>query len=127
MSGKFKPLILKTALEAPVNLSIMTDIVIKPYNVIDKSELPEITLSQVPSDGDPLEIDREMYYVCESNNESQSGQIAIGVIPLIVRNPAMISNINSYLKCLSLAHRKVQFKNSKGSCDIESCDEMVIT
>jgi len=113
--------------EKHVNLSYMADIVIKPYNVIDKSELPELRVSNLPTDGDPLEIDKEMYYVCESNNKSQSGPIEIGVIPLVVRNPAMVSNINSYLKCLSLAHRKVQFKNRRGSCDMENCDEMVIS
>jgi hypothetical protein len=105
----------------------MNDLIIRPYNVIDKSELPDVAVKQLPTDGDPIEIKGEMYYVCENNNISQDGKEVIGVIPLVVRNPATISNIKSYLKCLSIAHRKVQYKNDKGSCDLENCDEMVIT
>jgi hypothetical protein len=104
----------------------MIDLVIKPYNVVDKTELQEITVSHLPSDGDPLEINGEMYYVCENNYKPQAGSKVIGVIPLVVRNPAKVTNIKSYLKCLSIAHRKVLFKNDKGSCDLENCDEMTI-
>lgn len=105
----------------------MVDLIIKPYNVVDKTELPEISVSHLPADGDPLEINREMYYVCENNNKPQDGSIVIGVIPLVVRDPAKITNIKSYLKCLSVAHRKVLFKNDKGSCDLENCNEMTIS
>ena len=105
----------------------MIDIVIRPYNVIDKTELKEISVSHLPSDGDPLEIKGEMYYVCESNCKPQDGSTVIGVIPLVVRNPANVSNIKKYLECLSIAHRKVLFKNEKGLCDLENCNEMIIT
>jgi hypothetical protein len=45
---------------------------IKPFNIIDRNELPEITVDQIPVDGDPLEIDREMYFVCETNSPEKN-------------------------------------------------------
>jgi hypothetical protein len=105
----------------------MDKLVIKPFNVIDNTELPEISVSKVPTDGDPLEIDREMYYVCENIIGQQTDLQRIGVIPLVVRNPSKISNIKEYIHCLSIAHRKVLFKNENGVCDLENCDEMIIT
>jgi hypothetical protein len=105
----------------------MENIVIKPVNVIDNTELTEVSVSQIPTDGDPIEIKGEMYYVCDSPDNKQKGSLEIGVIPLVVRNPAKISNIKEYIKCLSIAHRKVQFKNENGLCDLNSCDEMVIS
>jgi hypothetical protein len=105
----------------------MEKLVIRPFNVIDKSELPEISVNKIPTDGDPLEIDRELYYVCENIFSQQTDLPRIGVIPLVVRNPSKISNIKEYIECLSIAHRKVQFRNKNGICDLENCDEMVIT
>jgi hypothetical protein len=105
----------------------MSKVVIKPYNVIDLSELPEMSVNQRPTDGDPMEIKGEMYYVCEIIPAHEPDNQEVGVIPLIVRNPASISNIEDYIRCLSLAHRKVLFKNEHGICDLDNCDEMVIT
>jgi hypothetical protein len=105
----------------------MEKLLIKPFNVIDNTELPEISVNKVPTDGDPLEIDREMYYVCEKVFGHQTDIKRIGVIPLVVRNPSKISNIKEYIQCLSIAHRKVLFKNENGVCDLENCDEMIIT
>lgn len=105
----------------------MGKVVIKPYNVIDQTHLPELTVDQIPTDGDPLEIKGEMYYVCENVFKQHDAYLQIGVIPLVVRNPSKVLNINSYIECLSLAHRKVQFKNAKGVCDMENCDEMTIS
>jgi hypothetical protein len=105
----------------------MKKMVIKPYNVVDQTHMPELSVDQIPTDGDPLEIKGEMFYVCESVLTRQLGSPVIGVIPLVVRNPANVQNINEYIRCLSIAHRKVQFKNAKGVCDIENCDEMIIT
>jgi hypothetical protein len=105
----------------------MKSVVIKPFNVIDNTELPELSVNQIPTDGDPLEIKGEMYYVCESPDKKQTDSLEIGVIPLVVRNPAKVPNIKEYIKCLSIAHRKVQFKNKKGSCDLNNCDEMIIS
>lgn len=104
----------------------MNNIVIKPYNVIDNSELPELPVDQLPANGDPLEIKGEMYYVCESP-DYKSGSPKIGVIPLVVRNPAKVRDIQEYIKCLSIAHRKVKFQNDKGGCDLNNCDEMIIS
>jgi hypothetical protein len=95
--------------------------------VIDNTELPEMSVDQIPTEGDALEIKGEMYYVCENNNKQQSDYPLIGVIPLVIRNPTKVVNIESYIRCLSIAHRKIQFKNVKGNCDLENCDEMIIT
>lgn len=105
----------------------MKKLVIKPFNVIDNTELPEISVDQIPTDGDPIEINKEIYYVCENIDQKQFDSPVIGVIPLVVRNPANVLNIKSYIKCLSIAHRKVLFKNSKGICDLENCEEMIIS
>jgi hypothetical protein len=101
--------------------------IIKPFNVIDHTDLPEMSVDQIPTDGDPLEIKGELYYVCEINYKQQSDPLVIGVIPLVVRNPAKVLNINNYIQCLSIAHRKVQFKNDKGICDLDNCNEMIIS
>jgi len=105
----------------------MNKLVIKPYNVVDQTQLPEISVDQIPADGDPLEINGEMFYVCEIVLKQQFDSPVIGVIPLVVRNPANVQNINEYIRCLSIAHRKIVFKNAKGICDLQNCDEMIIT
>ena len=105
----------------------MKSAVIRPINVIDNTELPEVSVNQMLTDGDPLEIKGEMYYVCNSSDIKQTGSTEIGVIPLVVRNPAKVTNIKEYIKCLSIAHRKVLFKNENGTCDMDNCDEMIIS
>jgi|ERR1035437_523191 hypothetical protein len=105
----------------------MNKMLIKPFNVVDQSELPEMSVDQVPTDGDPLEIKGELYYVCENIYNQQFDHPLIGVIPLVVRNPSKVSNIKEYIRCLSIAHRKILFKNANGICDIENCDEMIIS
>lgn len=100
---------------------------IKPVNVVDYSDLPEISVDHTLSDGDPVEINGELYFVCEQSYKQQVDPPLIGVIPLVVRNPANVSNIKKYIDCLSIAHRKVQFKNKKGTCDLDNCDEMIIS
>lgn len=105
----------------------MRKVVIRPYNVIDNTDLPEMSVDQIPTDGDPIEIDRQMYYICEKSYETKDGLQKIGVIPLVVRNPAKVENIKDYIHCLSIAHRKVLFKNDKGICDLDNCDEMIIS
>ncbi len=103
----------------------MDKILITPYNVIDNTQLPEMSVDQFPADGDALEISGETYYVCQFVQSFESP--VIGVIPLVVRNPSQISNIKNYIECLSIAHRRVLFKNAKGICDLDNCDEMIIT
>jgi hypothetical protein len=105
----------------------MNKIVIKPFNVVTHTDLPEMSVNQIPTDGDPLEIKGELYFVCEQNRKQQADLPVIGVIPLIVKNPAKVLNIKEYIHCLSIAHRKVQFGNEKGICDLDHCDEMVIS
>jgi hypothetical protein len=105
----------------------MSTILIKPFNVVDHTDLPEMSVDQLPSDGDPLEINGELYFVCENKYKQKSYPRAIGVIPLVVRDPAKILNIQNYIHCLSIAHRKVQFRNDKGICDLDNCNEMIIS
>jgi hypothetical protein len=105
----------------------MNLISIKPFNVITNSDLPELMLEEIPSNGDPMEINGDLYFVCERIVVEDTQIPVIGVIPLIISNPAKIPDIKKYIECLSLAHRKVQFRNSKGICDLENCDEMIIT
>jgi hypothetical protein len=103
----------------------MDKVVLKPFNIIDNTELPEISVDKVLTDGDAIEINKELYYVCEKISDKFEHP-RIGVIPLVVRNPANIVNIKEYIECLSLAHRKVLFRNSNGDCGLENCDEMII-
>lgn len=104
----------------------MDKLVIQPVNLIDHTNLPQITVDHALSDGDPVEIDGEMFYVCEQNSKLSTDSSTVGVIPLVVRNPANVLNIKDYIQCLSLAHRKVIFRNDKGNCELENCNEMII-
>ncbi len=47
----------------------MNKIVIKPFNVTDHTDLPEMSVDNIPEHGDPLEIKGELYFVCEINYE----------------------------------------------------------
>jgi hypothetical protein len=105
----------------------MERIIIKPYNIVDNTELPEVSVDQIPADGDPLEINKELYYVCRNILGTNTDHQKIDVIPLVVRNPSRVANIKEYIRCLSIAHRRVLFKNANGICDLENCDEMIIT
>jgi len=44
----------------------MKKVKIKPFNAIDNTELPLIIVDSIPVDGDPVEIEKEMYYACET-------------------------------------------------------------
>jgi len=81
---------------------------IKPFNVIDRTELPEVTVDRVPVNGDPLEIDSQMYFICETKNQMTDGRQTVGVIPLVIKNVTKIKNIESYLKSLHIALRRMQ-------------------
>jgi len=105
----------------------MSKVKIKPFNVVDHTDLPDIVLDRLPVDGDPLEIDREMYYVCETNYQEKDDLHKIGVIPLVVKNPAKVLNIESYIKCLSTAQRRIQYRKENNICDLNDCDEMIIS
>lgn len=105
----------------------MSRIIIKPDDVVAKAHLPEISVDRIPTDGDPVEIEKELYFACEGNSGPQNDLPVIGVIPLVVRNPRNVTNIRDYIQCLSLAHRKVQFINDQGIYDLDNCDEMIIS
>jgi hypothetical protein len=105
----------------------MNKTVIKPFNVVDDTDLPLINVCQVPMEGDPIEINGEMYYVCDKNLRQQDGLLKIGVIPLVVKDPSNVLNIKEYIKCLSIAHRRIQLTKGKESCDLDDCDEMTIS
>lgn len=107
-----------------VNSGIVEKIQIKPYDVVTEKKLPEMALDQPPSEGDPLEINGDMYFVCELYPDQGE---TVRVIPLIVRNPQDVKDIKMYIECLTLAHRKVKFRNKQGYCDLENCEEMIIT
>lgn len=81
---------------------------IKPFNIIDRTELPEVTTENFPVAGDPLEIENEMYYVCETNCQDQDGLKKITVIPLVIKDPGRVENIESYKSYLSIAIRRMQ-------------------
>jgi hypothetical protein len=105
----------------------MKKLAIRPFDVVAGADLPEMSVDQIPAEGDPLEINGELYFVCEKNWLQQADPPVIGVIPLVVRNPSQVLNIKEYIQCLSIAHRRVQFKNENGICDLENCDEMIIS
>ncbi len=105
----------------------MKKVDIIPHNVITGSALPHVSLDQLPAEGDPVEINGELYFVCEQNLKENSDSREIGVIPLVVRNPAAVPDIKKYIDCLSIAHRKVRFENDKGCCDLEESEEMIIS
>lgn len=105
----------------------MKKIKLKAYNVIDNTILPEIMFDRIPVAGDPVEIEHEMYYACETNYEEKDGVQEIGVIPLVVKNPTEVDNIADYIKCLSIAQRRIQFRKDNNICDFSDCDEMTIS
>jgi hypothetical protein len=84
---------------------------LRPFNIIDRNELPEVTVNKIPVCGDPLEINSEMYFVCETNIMEKEGFRKIGVIPLVVKNLKKVENIESYLKYLSIAHKRIQYRD----------------
>ncbi len=105
----------------------MKKVKIKLRNVIDNSELPEMMLDRIPVEGDPVEIEKEMYYVCETKHCKKEGSPEVGVIPLVVRNPSKVANIGNYINCLTIAQRRVQFRKDNNICDFNDCDEMEVS
>jgi hypothetical protein len=100
---------------------------IKVFNVTDYIALPSVMADSCPEDGDPLEINHEIYYVCERDFNQEGDILSVGVIPLVVKNPKKVENIKSYINCLSIAHRRVQFRKETKACNFDDCDEMIIS
>jgi sorbitol-specific phosphotransferase system component IIA len=84
-------------------------ITIKPYNVIDRSDLKEITVDQLPVLGDPLEVDSNMYLICEINNQVNEEAQSVGVIPIVYKTDKKLTNEN-FLESLSVALREIQHR-----------------
>ncbi len=105
----------------------MDKVKIKPLDVIDNTDLPVLDLDHLPGEGDPLEINHELYYVCEKRSGPDDKIQELSVIPLVVKNPAKVTNIKGYISCLSAAHRKVRFFKDGQCCDLQDSDEMVIS
>lgn len=85
---------------------------IKPFNIIDRTELPEVTTENLPVAGDPLEIENEMYYVCETECREKDELRKVGVIPLVLKNPNRVENMGIYYKYLSIAIRRMQYREA---------------
>lgn len=100
---------------------------VRVYNVIDNVVLSSMTFDNFPEEGEPLEINREMYYVCERESDQNGVIESIGVIPLVVKNPKKVENIESYIHCLSIAHRRVRFRKGREACEFDDCDEMIVS
>ena len=100
---------------------------VRVYDVLDKNVLPHFTTGSIPQEGDPVEINHEMYYVCEKNCDPDGNLVSLGLIPLVVRNPREVKNIKEYINCLAIAHKRVQFRKNNKTCDFDECDEMIIT
>jgi len=52
-----------------------------------------------------------MYFICETNKMEKDGFREIGVIPLVVKDLKKVENIGSYLRYLSIAQRRIQYRN----------------
>jgi hypothetical protein len=100
---------------------------VKVFDLVEKIELPSVMVNDCPEDGDPLEINHELYYVCERDCTPKGDISSVGVIPLVVKNPKKVENIDTYLNCLSIAHRRVLFRKEGKACAFDDCDEMVIS
>lgn len=105
----------------------MAKVNLRVYDVVNRASLPGITIDKVPHEGDPIEVNGEMYYVCEKESGDQDNIKEIGVIPLVVRNPAAIPNIRTYIECLTIARRRIKFRKENNICGLEDCDEMIIS
>ncbi len=99
---------------------------IRFFNVVDNKPLPEISSGHVFLEGDPVEINGEMYYVCEVRGSQEDGSREMGLIPLVVRDPLKLKNINSYISCLKTAKRRLEFRKDHNICESDECDEMII-
>lgn len=99
--------------------------VLKLYDVVTDADLPDMSVSELPSDGDPLEISGELYFVCERDYTRPDIPV-IGVMPLIVKNASGITNMDQYVKCLSKAHRRVQGKDKADGSTQENSEEIII-
>lgn len=81
---------------------------IKPYNVIDRSDLKEITVDRIPAVGDTLEVDSDLYLVCDIHNVVNDCTQAVGVIPIVYKTENKAFNTENYLESLYVALKRMQ-------------------
>lgn len=89
-----------------INRNIMP-ITIRPFNSIDHAVLKEVTVDQIPVTGDPIEIDSNMYLICDIHNNVNDGELSVGVIPIVYKT-GNVFNTENYLESLSVALRRLQ-------------------
>lgn len=81
---------------------------IKPFNVIDRAALNEVSVDRVPVIGDPLEVNSTMYLICDIHtNLSADGQ-SVGVIPIVYKTDNKVFNTENYIESLYVALRRMQ-------------------
>lgn len=93
------------------------------YDVTDNSSLPPVPVDRCTKIGDPLEINHEMYYICEMNYTGDGELSSVGVIPLVVRNTVSVEDIQGYLNCLSLARGRDLKRNGEEPGDPDECSD----
>jgi len=82
-------------------------IIIRPYNLIDRVDLKELKVDRIPVIGDPVEIDSDMYIICDIHELGNDCRQTVGVIPLVNKTNKELNKEN-YLESLNVALRKMQ-------------------
>lgn len=81
---------------------------IKPYNVIDHAELNAVSVERAPVIGDPLEVESEMYLICDIYKQVNDNEHSVGVIPVVYKTEDKSINAENYLESLYVALRRMQ-------------------
>lgn len=85
---------------------------VKPFNVIDRTELPPVNVDQLPVNGDALRIDAKEYFVCGTDDLGKDGWFAVKVIPRVTRYTSGGGNLGSYFESLAVALKNMQYKSN---------------
>ncbi len=83
-------------------------ITVIPFNIIDRTELPSVRLDQVPVNGDTMEINSQIYYVCDTDDVKYDHYQTVRVIPGIIGNTFKGAVSGSYFESLSAAITRLQ-------------------
>lgn len=84
-------------------------ITIRPFNVVDRTELPEVKVDQFPVNGDSLVIDSQVYFVSGTDDRGRESNNVIKVIPGVIRYHSNGRIPGSYLESLSAAISRMQY------------------
>ncbi|MDX9726225.1 MAG: hypothetical protein RBT38_07555 [Bacteroidales bacterium] len=76
---------------------------IRPFDVIDRTELPEVKVDQIPSSGDSLVIDSQVWFVCDIDDRGRDNSNIVKVIPGVIRYHSDAGSPGNYLESLSAA------------------------